>query len=187
MNDLNRLAESMSSYAQAAHLAPQDPLARWNLALVHLKAGNLLEGWRLYEYGWLCDKRGKPRQWSQPLWLGDTPLQGKTILLHAEQGLGDTLQFMRYIQKVRTAGGFAAPTWRTLSGFRSALPSFILASGFSNRSSQYPSGKPIPAQFTQPCAALVNTARALQTPSRWPGLEWQSDPPKRSQSQPAIG
>lgn len=104
MNDLNRLAESMSSYAQAAHLAPQDPLARWNLALVHLKAGNLLEGWRLYEYGWLCDKRGKPRPWSQPLWLGDTSLQGKTILLHAEQGLGDTLQFMRYIQKVRTAG-----------------------------------------------------------------------------------
>lgn len=104
MNDLNRLDESMLSYAQASRLAPQDPLARWNLALVHLKAGNLLEGWRMYEYGWLCDKRGKPRQWVQPLWLGDTPLQDKTILLHAEQGLGDTLQFVRYIHKVRTTG-----------------------------------------------------------------------------------
>lgn len=104
MNDLNQLNESFKSYTHAARLAPNDPLAHWNLALVHLKAGHLKEGWRLYEWGWACDKRGIPRAWAQPLWLGQTPLQGKAILLHAEQGLGDTLQFVRYIDAVRQAG-----------------------------------------------------------------------------------
>jgi len=67
--------------------------------------GQFAEGWDLYEWRW--NKRNKiqtPREFDQPLWLGDQELVGKTMLLHAEQGLGDTIQFCRYAKKVKALG-----------------------------------------------------------------------------------
>ena len=50
-----------------------------------------------YEWRWKRTGMGARKEFRQPLWLGETPLAGKTILLHAEQGLGDTVQFARYV------------------------------------------------------------------------------------------
>jgi hypothetical protein len=83
-----------------AAIAPDDPhftSAQWNAGLCQLKLGNVAEGWRQYERRWDGEQmRASQQQLSQPLWLGDRPVQGKTILLHAEQGFGDTIQFARY-------------------------------------------------------------------------------------------
>jgi tetratricopeptide (TPR) repeat protein len=83
-----------------AAIAPDDPhftSAQWNAGLCQLKLGNVAEGWRQYERRWDGEQmRDSQQLFGQPLWLGDRPVQGKTILLHAEQGFGDTLQFARY-------------------------------------------------------------------------------------------
>jgi hypothetical protein len=76
-----------------------------NKSLALLLAGRMAEGWELYEWRWINRKTGQIRRdFRQPLWLGDAPLQGKTILLHGEQGLGNTVQFSRYAQQVADLG-----------------------------------------------------------------------------------
>jgi hypothetical protein len=67
--------------------------------------GDYRDGWRQYEYRW--ENKGlkmERRQYPQPVWRGDDDLQGKTILLHAEQGSGDSLQFVRYAPMVAARG-----------------------------------------------------------------------------------
>jgi len=78
---------------------------RWNRALSLLAQGDYAQGWRDYEARWQASKLGGgARAFDVPLWLGDAPLAGKTILLHAEQGLGDTLQYCRYAALVKAQG-----------------------------------------------------------------------------------
>ena len=61
-------------------------------------------GWREYEWRWKCEEVHVPTRFDSPPWRGE-PLEGKTILLHAEQGLGDTIQFSRYVPMVAERGG----------------------------------------------------------------------------------
>jgi tetratricopeptide (TPR) repeat protein len=76
------------------------PAATMGAATVKLLLGEYDEGWRLYESRWQADPKLKPRAFPQTPWRGE-PLAGKTILLHAEQGFGDTLQFIRYVPLVK--------------------------------------------------------------------------------------
>ncbi|TAM51185.1 MAG: tetratricopeptide repeat protein [Paraburkholderia sp.] len=103
--DMNRHADALACYERALALAPDSPETHWNRALCLLQTGELATGFAEYEWRWRR-KRIAPsrRDFDVPLWLGDTPLDGKTILLHAEQGLGDTLQFCRYAQLVAAQG-----------------------------------------------------------------------------------
>ncbi|APA85235.1 tetratricopeptide repeat-containing glycosyltransferase family protein [Paraburkholderia sprentiae WSM5005] len=103
--DLNQREQALSSYQRALALNPASVEAHWNQALCLLQMGRFDTGWREYEWRWQRNriKSGK-RAFAQPLWLGDFPLDGKTILLHAEQGLGDTLQFCRYATLVAKLG-----------------------------------------------------------------------------------
>jgi Flp pilus assembly protein TadD len=96
-----RLDEALAHFEQAMWLAPDNPAIRWNRALALLQSGSFEEGWREYEWRW---NRGTPLRYSPAaLWDG-SPLAGRTILLHAEQGLGDTLQFVRYAPLVQRHG-----------------------------------------------------------------------------------
>jgi tetratricopeptide (TPR) repeat protein len=94
---LGRHSEALQCYQEAETLRPQYPEALWNRALALLLQGRLREGWPLYESRWRVknlrlDNRFAP----SARWTGQQSVEGKTLLLHAEQGYGDTLQFCRY-------------------------------------------------------------------------------------------
>jgi tetratricopeptide (TPR) repeat protein len=93
------------SHGMALKIKPDFAEAGWNQSLCLLKLGDFGPGWEAYEWRWKnADSGARVRLFPQPLWLGDTPLQDKTVLLHSEQGLGDTLQFYRYAKKVSDLG-----------------------------------------------------------------------------------
>src|SRR5262249_12532517 len=96
--------EALASYEQALHIKPDYPEARWNRSLVWLTMGHLEQGWPDYEWRLKCKESGSLPPFHAPLWDG-SPLEGRTILIHAEQGLGDTIQFIRYASLVKRRGG----------------------------------------------------------------------------------
>ncbi len=110
---LNRFEEALADYAYALTLQPDYAEAHWNESICRLTMGDFALGWQKYEWRWKR-KQSMPstlftqsitlRHFPQPLWLGKESLRNKTILLHAEQGLGDTIQFCRYAQLIATLG-----------------------------------------------------------------------------------
>lgn len=103
---LNRPAEALEGFHRAQALHPERADFYLNEAFCRLLVGDYERGWPLYEWRWRTE-RVMPlrRTFSQPEWKGHEPLDGKTILLHAEQGFGDTLQFCRYASMVARRGG----------------------------------------------------------------------------------
>jgi protein O-GlcNAc transferase len=93
---------ALAQYKRAVALRPEYNEAVWNQALVELMQGDFAAGWAHYERRWSAV--GAPRSLAQPQWLGEA-LGGARTLLHAEQGLGDTVQFLRYVPMVQAAGG----------------------------------------------------------------------------------
>ena len=97
LQDLKRMEEALAGLDRAIALRPDFVDPQMTRACALLMTGDFERGWPAYEVRW-----GRPmlrrikRDWSRPQWLGREPLQGKTLLLHAEQGLGDTLHFARY-------------------------------------------------------------------------------------------
>jgi hypothetical protein len=96
LQELRRHDEALAAYGRAASLAPDDADIHWNEALLRLTLGDYREGWKKYEWR-LKRPRHDDRKFSAPLWTGEQPVAGKTVLIHAEQGFGDTLQFVRYV------------------------------------------------------------------------------------------
>ena len=122
LRELHRHAEAARSYERASALDPAHASAHWNLADCRLILGDFARGWEQYEWRWkLAARQATRREFAQPLWLGDAPLAGRTVLLHAELGLGDTLQFCRYATEVAARGATVvlevqAPLVMLLSG-----------------------------------------------------------------------
>jgi Flp pilus assembly protein TadD len=104
LRDQGRLEEAAESYAAAISAKPDHPEARWNLALVDLLRGRFREGWDGFEWRWRLPRfPSRPRGFPQPLWGGEG-IAGRRILLHAEQGFGDSIQFLRYVPMVAAMG-----------------------------------------------------------------------------------
>jgi FkbM family methyltransferase len=91
-----RLDAAMESYERALVHTPDHAEARFNRSLVLLQRGDFAQGWTEYEWRWRYQGAFPKRHLGRPAWSGE-PLQGKTILIYAEQGLGDTLQFVRLV------------------------------------------------------------------------------------------
>lgn len=92
-------------YDKAVSLRPDFAQAHWNLSLALLVTGSFSRGWGEYEWRLKTPElAGEGKRFNRPLWNGEN-LFGKTILLHAEQGLGDAIQFIRYVPLVASLGG----------------------------------------------------------------------------------
>jgi len=103
LKELGQLDEALANFDQALQLKPGFAEPRWNRSLLWLLLGDFAKGWSEYEWRWTQANMPR-RSFPQPLWDGSA-LDGRTILLDAEQGLGDTLHFIRYVPLVRERGG----------------------------------------------------------------------------------
>jgi hypothetical protein len=105
LQELGQLESAVASYDQALAIKPDLSATNWNKSIALLSGGDYDKGWKLYEWRWKTTEIHSPiRNFSQQLWLGYDSLEGKTILLHSEQGLGDTIQFCRYVKLVVDLG-----------------------------------------------------------------------------------
>ena len=120
--ELGQLTQALVDVDRAISLNPQDPQAPWHKGLCLLKSGVYPAGWALYEWRWKRDDFTSPRRgFAAPQWLGEPMRPGQTLLLHHEQGLGDTVQMLRYLpwlraQGVRVVAEMPRPLMRLVAG-----------------------------------------------------------------------
>lgn len=124
LHQLGDFPRARAHYDRAVAMQPANDDARWNRSMLLLLNGEFKEGWREFEYrltqaGWATNY---PFTHSKPRWDG-TPLKGKRLLVHDEQGYGDTLQFIRYLPLAkRLVGRLLFETRRPLASLLRELP-----------------------------------------------------------------
>jgi tetratricopeptide (TPR) repeat protein len=182
LQELQMPEAALRSYRQATQLDPADAHARWSLSLGLLQLGQFEEGWPAYESRWERPpyRERRSAHFLRPRWSGDAELEGKTILIHAEQGLGDTLQFCRYATRVAQRGA------RVLLEVQAPLRGLL--QGLTGVAQVLSPGDPVPA-FDLQCP-LLSLPLAFQTgldniPAAVPYL--RASPAKIAQWQGALG
>jgi tetratricopeptide (TPR) repeat protein len=103
--ELQRFDEAFATCHQARAIDPSRAVAEWNLALLQMLTGNFEAGWVGREARWkmAAFSAGYPRI-SQPMWLGAEPIAGKTLLVFSDEGIGDAIQFARYVPVAAARG-----------------------------------------------------------------------------------
>ncbi len=134
LRDQGRFEEAIDCFEKAIQLKPDYADAHWNRSLLRLSLGDFERGWPEYEWRWQLKDFAR-RGFAQPQWDG-APLEGRSILLHSEQGLGDTLQFVRYAPLIQQRGGKII--------LECQGPLVRLLSGLPNIDKIVPKGQPLP-------------------------------------------
>jgi tetratricopeptide (TPR) repeat protein len=135
VREQGRMTEALAQFARAVEVEPDCVMPHWNRATIYLLQGDLARGWPEYEWRLRLPSR-TDRGFSQPRWDGGA-LQGRTILLCAEQGLGDTIEFIRYAPLVKQKGGTV---------LFECQPALVrLLSGVPGVDRLIPQGSPLPA------------------------------------------
>ncbi|MFZ6845827.1 tetratricopeptide repeat protein [Undibacterium sp. RuTC16W] len=119
--------EALLDFTKAINIQPDFAKAHFEESLSRLVLGDLSVGWKKYEWRWQCSPfmEGK-RYFSVPLWLGEQSLKSKTILLYGEQGLGDTINFVRYVKLVVNQGAVVLlEVQPSLKALLSSLPGVL--------------------------------------------------------------
>jgi tetratricopeptide (TPR) repeat protein len=195
--DQGNAAAAIAAFDRVIAERPDHPLAHWNRALSLLLSGDFGRGFPAYEWRWQATGMN-PRGIAAPPWDG-SPLAGRTILLHAEQGLGDTIQFVRYapmvaarggrvllevqaplLQLCRTLGGVEAVFARgdALPGFDCHAPLMSLPALFGTTLETIPN----PVPYLAPLSAFKTALKAaLNGPAgvRRIGLVWGGNPARQ--------
>ncbi len=133
MRTTGRMEEARQAYLGALACSPEDLEARFGLASVRLALGEMPEGWEDYE----ARKSKLGTAALMPLWTGE-PIVGRTLLIHSEQGLGDSIQFLRYVPLLATRGAIVRLAVRheitalaaTVEGAASIVPPTYTLPGF---------------------------------------------------------
>jgi tetratricopeptide (TPR) repeat protein len=103
--EMRRFPEAIAEFEEAQRIDPEFAEAPWNKSILLIMSGRDEEGWRDYELRWKRQEfLDKPNPYGKKPWLGQTSISGKIVLLTAEQGIGDTLQMLRYIPLLTTQG-----------------------------------------------------------------------------------
>ena len=190
---LQRLDEALGCYRQAIALSPDYADAHNNLAMTLLARGDMAAGWAEYEWRWRTPAVARLRRdFAQPQWRGE-PAEGRTLLVHAEQGFGDTLQFCRFVPLAAARGWCVVlevpgPLVRLLRGLPGiaqmvatgeALPPFdlhcpmlSLPLALGSDSASIPGEVPYLHADTAQVAAWQARLAAMGEPGRRVGLVW---------------
>lgn len=120
--------EAIAAYERTLALSPDHAQARWNLGLELMLRGDYLRGLPLHEEAGRARDASAESQYTQPRWDG-SDLHHRRILLHSNQGMGDAIQFFRYVPMVRARGGqvilLSYPPLRRLLGSQEGVTQFI--------------------------------------------------------------
>jgi tetratricopeptide (TPR) repeat protein len=185
--------EAIAAFREALKEWPNHAWMHYNLGTHLLLTGDLAAGWPEYEWRWKT-REVPPRSFYQPLWDG-AALEGKTILLHAEQGLGDTLHFVRYAPLVKERGGTVvvecqksllrllartpgvdrlAGAGEPLAPFDVHAPLLSLPAVFQTSQETIPGG--VPYVFADPALEERWRAELGKLPGFKIGISWQGNP-----------
>jgi hypothetical protein len=198
-----KLEEALSCFQRAIELQPDYADAHWNRALAWLLMGNFEQGWPEYDWRWKRKALQLPR-FPQPIWNG-FPLEGRTILLYAEQGLGDTLQFIRYAALVKRRGGLVIAACQdvlrphlatcpgvdqligldsTIAHFDTHAPLLSLPAIVGTTLSTVPADVPylfVNAELGDPCRQALDGPGAFKI-----GIAWQGNPDHSNDRQRSV-
>jgi tetratricopeptide (TPR) repeat protein len=207
LRDLDRPLEALASYDRALAIDPDNAEIHSNRSSLRLLLGDFDRGFEEFEWRWRAqDFAPWRRDFAAPLWRGEEPLAGRTILLHAEQGFGDAIQFVRYVPLVAARGARVVlevppPLAGLLSRIEGAttvigrgerLPEFdchcpllSLPLAFKTRLETIPAGVP----YLSACAdRVIEWKRRLpQTPARRIGIAWAGNPGFKGDLTRSIG
>jgi lipoprotein NlpI len=208
LKELHRFDEALEAFDRAIARDPTNITARYNRGLAALLLGQLARGFDDYEARW-HDPHGSlyvaRRELAAPRWSGREPLEGRRILLHAEQGYGDTLQFCRYVPLLAAQGAevlLEVPTalvalladlegvarivaaGRTLPPFDCHCPLMSLPLALRTTLATIP-GR-IPYLRAEPAKVEAWSARLAVVPRPWVGLAWAGSPVHRNDHNRSI-
>jgi tetratricopeptide (TPR) repeat protein len=202
-----RLDEAVGCYVAALRVDPGLADGHFNLGIALLARGDLAAGWQEYEWRWKIPRMASAcRNFPQPQWRGEA-VAGRTLLIHAEQGFGDTLQFCRYATLAAARGAkviLEAPPplvrlLRTLAGVAQvvecgdALPAFdvhcpmlSLPFAFGTTGATIPNVAPYLHADAVQVAAWQARLGALAGPGLRVGLVWAGDPRRHTRELAAV-
>jgi len=196
LKGMGRFIEALGSFDRALSIRADAATALWSKGVVKLALGELREGWPLYEARLRIEPaRSLQRKFDRPRWTGEESIAGRTVLVHAEQGLGDTLQFCRYVPMLNDQGASVVlevqPQLETLLRslpLRGALihrgaplPAFDLHVPLSSlplalRTDMDSLPAPVPYLRVEPAAVRVWGERLAALPGLRVGINWHGNP-----------
>ncbi|NTW52418.1 MAG: tetratricopeptide repeat protein [Chlorobiaceae bacterium] len=181
LKDLNQLDAALENFEKAIAIIPDLAEAHLHKSVVLLLGGNFRRGWELYEWRWKVERFNTSRSdFSQPLWLGNESIKGKTLLLHSEQGYGDSIQSCRYVPLLADLGA------RVI--VQAELPIVSLLEKLPGVSEVIEKGRALPEfDFHCPLLSLPLAFRTDLNSIPYPGRYLKSDPDKLEHWKKRLG